>query len=162
MSELDELESDALEAVLAAEASWSPGRPGPPGPPGPPLKALAKTCLSSSACELVSLPLVTSFEIRSLIFDCMSVRDGLPPLVASLLSDESMSVSAALSAFWSDELIVPDETSEFNSSCSRVSGEKDDEAILDEIVDMSGSPNKPAPQRVASRATLGGRPLTTC
>ena len=53
-----------------------------------------------------------------------------------------MSESAALSAFWSDELMVPEDTSEASSSCSRDSGENDCAAKVDEIDVISEPPKK--------------------
>jgi hypothetical protein len=45
---------------------------------------------------------------------------------APLFNAESISESASLSALLSDEEIVPAETSELSSLCSRLSGEEND------------------------------------
>jgi hypothetical protein len=74
------------------------------------------------------LPLCTCDAIRSLIFDLSSegeCRDE-PPLDASLFSAVSILLSALLNALWSDELIVPADTSDASSLCKRSSGELDE------------------------------------
>ena len=122
MLELDELEVLlVLDDALAPPAPDGGGPPGPPAPPGPLAKVVEKRFLSSVAWELVSLPLETSLEIRSLIFDCSWSGDGgellvlLLELLDWLLRAESMSLSADDNAVASVELILPEETSDCSS-----------------------------------------------
>ena len=97
-----------------------------PLPPGPLAKALANTFCNSLAWSLVSLPDDTSLWMRSSIFDFMSPGEDCVPLDRLLersdCSEESISVSAEESADWSDELMVPEETSDCSSFCSICSG----------------------------------------
>ena len=48
----------------------------------------------------------------------------LVELLRSLVSAESIAVSAEDNAFWSVEAIVPELTSVFNSCCSNCSGDR--------------------------------------
>ena len=86
--------------------------------PGPLAKAAVNTPCNSVACELVNLPLETSPAIRELIFDCRSPGDELvlleelELLALPLCSAELISVRAEDNALWSDELMVPEETSD--------------------------------------------------
>ncbi len=122
-----ELEVVSVDDELSLE---SDGGGGPPGPPGPPLaKAFENTFFNSVAWSLVSLPLLTSPEIRSSILDCRSPGDLLllllPPLLsAPPFSAESMSSSAVDNAVWSVEEILPEETSDCSSFFSKSSGDR--------------------------------------
>jgi len=95
------------------------------GPSVPWANADWKTPFSSVAWALVSLPEDTSFWIRSSIFDCMSVGDWVVLLLLDWLDliAESISVNAEDSADWSDEEMVPLETSVCSSASSFCSGD---------------------------------------
>ena len=84
-----------------------------------------KTPCSSVAWSLVSLPEETSLLMRSSILDLIS--PGLLPLDWSLVRldwiEESMSVSADDSAFWSVEEIAPEDTWDCNSACNFCRGD---------------------------------------
>jgi hypothetical protein len=102
--ELDEESDEEVESVLLVllvlDESLLPSGGGG-GPPALPEKVLANTFFNSLAWSLVSLPLDTSFWMRSSILDCISSAEGGDEelaLDAPLLSDESMSSSAEESA----------------------------------------------------------------
>jgi hypothetical protein len=127
--ELDEESDEEVESVLLVlDESLLPSGGGGGGPAPSALleKVLANTFFSSLAWSLVSLPLDTSFWMRSSILDCISSDEGGVEeleLDAPLLSDESMSSSADESADSSLELMVPAETSLVSSLLRRSSGE---------------------------------------
>lgn len=123
--ELDEELSVLLVLDVELELSLLPSGGGG-GAPAPLENVLANTFFSSSAWSLVSLPLDTSFWMRSSIFDCISSGEGgVEELELELLLfiAESMSSSADESADSSLELIVPAETSLVSSLLSMSSGE---------------------------------------
>jgi hypothetical protein len=124
--ELDEESDEEVESVLLVlDESLLPSGGGG-GAPALLEKVLENTFFNSLAWSLVSLPLDTSFWMRSSILDCISSEEGGDEeleLDAPLLSDESMSSSADESADSSLELMVPAETSLVSSLLRRSSGE---------------------------------------
>jgi hypothetical protein len=124
--ELDEESDEEVESVLLVlDESLLPSGGGG-GAPALLEKVLENTFFNSLAWSLVSLPLDTSFWMRSSILDCISSEEGGDEeleLDAPLLSDESMSSSAEESADSSLELMVPAETSLVSSFFRRSSGE---------------------------------------